>query len=228
MSIRTRLENSDTLAAVLSWLLAGWLRLCFATTRWQRLGIEALAEDIENGPVVQVLWHQRLMIGPSAWPAELGDLYTLRDPSPAGRLSSETQTRLGMKPVMMRDGASNIAASRRVLKVVRDGHSLAMTADGPQGPARKAKLAPLEWARVSGRPVHLFAWSARRVWRLGTWDGLMIPLPFTRGVYGYRRWPVEVPRRMDEAGRAALQDALSEALDDWTAELDRRAGRAGQ
>ncbi len=225
MSIRSRLENSDWLAAVLSGLLAGWLRFCFAATRWERLGLAELADDLQDGPIVQVLWHQRLMIGPSAWPAELGDLYTLRDPSPAGRLSSETQTRLGMKPVMMRDGASNIAASRRVLKVIREGHSLAMTADGPLGPARRAKAAPVEWARVSGRPVHLFAWSARRVWRLGTWDGLMIPLPFGRGVYGYRRGPVEVPRRLDEAERAALQDDLSAALDDWTAEMDRRVGR---
>ena len=225
MSIRRRIEQWDWPPRLLSRLLAGWLRLCFATTRWERPGLDDLTEDLAQGPVLVVLWHQRLMIGPLAWPLEQADIHTLRDPSPAGRLSSETQTRLGLKPVMMREGGGNIAASRRVLKLLRAGQSLALTADGPRGPARQAKEAPVEWARVSGRPVYLFSWSARRFWKLGSWDGLMIPLPFTRGVYGYRRWPVEMPRRLDEAGRQEMQAALSRALDEWTAETDRRAGR---
>ena len=162
MGIRRRIEQWDWPPRLLSRLVAGWLRLCFATSRWERTGLDDLAEDLQAGPVLVVLWHQRLMIGPLAWPLEQGDIYTLRDPSPAGRLSSETQTRLGLKPVMMRETGGNIAASRRVLKVLRAGHSLALTADGPRGPARQAKAAPVEWVRVSGRPVHLFAWSARR------------------------------------------------------------------
>jgi lysophospholipid acyltransferase (LPLAT)-like uncharacterized protein len=226
MKLRERLDNSDLLAAILSAVLAVYLRLCFATTRWQRQGLDDLALDLRDGPIILVLWHSRLMFGPSAWPRPLADLYTLRESSPAGRLSSETQSRLGMKPVMMTQIASNFAASRQILRLIRGGNSLGMTADGPLGPARKAKQAPLEWARATGRPVYLFAWSARRSFRLKTWDRMMIPLPFTRGVYGYRRWPVAVARKLDQSDYLRLRADLSAALDQQMHEIDRAAGVA--
>ncbi len=226
MNLRRKLENSDLLAAALSSLLAGYLRLCFATTRWDRSGVDGLIQDLRDGPVILVLWHGRLMIGPSSWPTEVADLYTLRDPSPAGRLSSETQTRLGMRPVKMHPKASNMTASRRVLRLIRDGNSLALTADGPEGPAREAKQAAVEWARATGRPVYLFAWSAKRALRLKTWDRLMIPLPFTHGAYGYRRWQAKIPKRPNPEDYKNLRRDLSDALDDIARDMDRRVGVA--
>jgi len=226
MKLRERLESSDRLAAVLSAILAGYLRFCFATTRWQKHGLDDLAHDLEDGPIILVLWHSRLMIWPSAWPKKLANLYTLRESSPAGRLSSATQTRLGMRPVMMTEITSNFAASRLILRVIRGGDSLGMTADGPLGPAREVKQAPVEWARATGRPVYLFVWSARRSVRLKTWDRMMIPLPFTRGVYGYRRWPVEVARNLDSTTYDRLRGDLAAALDGQMHDIDRAAGVA--
>lgn len=224
MKLRRRIENSDFLAAVLSWLLAGYLRLCFATIRWTVQGQDALARDLADGPVILVLWHSRLLIGPSAWPSDLAKLFTLRDPSPAGRLSSETQARLGMAPIKMRPESSNFAASRQVLRVIRNGHSLGMTADGPLGPDRRAKQAPLEWARATGRPVYLFAWSARRTIRLKTWDRLMIPVPFSRGVYIHQRWPVAISPKLTAQQYSDLRKDLSRHLDAVTSQADQMAG----
>ncbi len=226
MSLRKRLENSDTLAAALAWLLAGYLRLCFRTIRWQKSGLEELASALREGPIILVLWHQRLMIGPSAWPQDLAELYTLRDPSPAGRLSSHTQTRLGMRPVMMHANASNLAASRKILRLIREGHSLGLTADGPEGPAREAKQAAVEWARATGRPVFVFAWSARHTIRLKTWDRLMIPLPFSRGAYGYRRWEEPIGRRLSPQAYADLRQKLSASLDEIARQMDTAASRS--
>lgn len=226
MKLRKRLENSDTLAAVLSWGLAGYLRICFATTRWENVEVGGLEEDLKNGPIILVLWHGRLLFGPSAWPIELSPLFTLRDPSPAGRLSSDTQTRLGMQPIMMHANASNFTASKKILQHIRKGNSLAMTADGPMGPNQNAKQAPIEWARATGCPVYLFAWSARRNKRLGTWDKMMMPVPFTRGAYIYRKWETDVPRKIDAAGYTALRRKLSDDLDRVVAEADALAGGA--
>lgn len=224
MKFKTRLEKSDLLAAILSSALAWYLRLCFATIRWHTQGQADLARDLKDGPIILVLWHCRLLIGPSAWPSNLAQLFTLRDPSPAGRLSGETQARLGMKPVNMQANTSNFAASKRILRMIRDGGSLGMTADGPQGPARDAKQAPLEWARASQRPVYLFAWSARRTIRLRTWDRMMIPVPFGRGVYIHRRWPVAVARKLNQDGYSELRAELSAALDQVSGDADEMAG----
>ncbi len=226
MNLGKSIRNSKTLLGFLSWILATYLRFCFATTRWRRVGLDDLADDLKDGPIILVLWHSQLLFGPSAWPNNLSRLFTLRDPSHAGRLSSATQTRLGMEPIMMQDKASNFSASRKILQVIRDGHSLGMTADGPLGPARDAKQAPLEWARASGRPVYLFSWSARRTMRLDTWDKMMIPLPFTRGTYGYRRWNRDVPRKIDAQGYTRIRGELSDSLDNFMFELGENIGVA--
>ncbi len=225
MSLRKRLEQSRLLEAALSALLAGYLRLCYRTSRWQGLGLDQLLSDLKQGPVIIAGWHGRLMIAPLVLPRLPADIRSLRDPSPAGRLSAATQARFGMHAIEMPERASDIAAMRNVLRAIRQGASLGLTADGPAGPARKTKPAIIEWARASGAPVWMLGWSSRRAIRLGSWDRLMIPLPFSRGIYGFRRWPHKMPRRPDASAKAALQQDFTEALDAWTDELDRMAGR---
>ena len=99
-----------------------------------------------------------------------------------------------------------------------------MTADGPLGPAGDAKQAPVEWARATGRPVYMFAWSARRSVRLRTWDRLVLPVPFTRGSYGYRRWDTDVPHKLTADDYVWLRKDLSANLNLITREMDDLAG----
>lgn len=224
MSIRKRIENSALLAGFLASILAIYVRFCFSTTRWQVQGLEELSKALDDGPVIYVLWHSRVMYGPSAWPADLGRLFTLMDPSPIGQVAARTQARLGMEPISMSARKSNFGASRQILKTIRAGHSVGIAADGPEGPNRDAKQASIEWARATGRPVFLFSWRAEKGRRLKTWDRMILPRPFTRGVYGFRKWDVDVPRKLDEAGYRELRASLSGALDQITSDTDISAG----
>ena len=224
MSIRKRIEKSERLAAVLSGLLAGYLRFVRRTGKWAGSGIDDLLAELENGPVIIVCWHQRLILAPLVWPADPPNAVVPRDPSPAGMLSAHTQARLGTEPVVMNPKNSALANMRLVLKRVRAGKSLGLTADGPNGPARQARQAVIDWARATGCPVYLFAWSGRRTIRLGSWDRLMIPLPFSRCVYGYRRWDRDIPKRATEDEAAAIRSELSAELDRLTEEMDARTG----
>ena len=225
VTLRKRLEQSKLLEASLSAILAAYLRFSFITTRWQREGLAELQEALKSGPVIIVCWHSRLFGAPLAWARRFGPASTLRDPSPAGRLSAAIQGRLGLQAHEIGENSSNVAVARTVLKLVREGHTLGITADGPEGPARVAKSATIEWARATGAPVFLFAWSARRAARLNTWDKLLFPLPFTRGAYGFRRWRAEVPRRIDATATAALQTRLEASLDTWMHDMDARCDR---
>jgi lysophospholipid acyltransferase (LPLAT)-like uncharacterized protein len=224
MTFRKRLENSKLLERGLSWLLAGYLRFCLATTRWQSEGLDELRAALGQGPIILVLWHSRLLFGPVHWPRETAALSTLRDPSPAGRLSAATQTRFGMDPFEMHDQKSNRAASRAILRRFGQGISLGLTADGPLGPARQMKSAPVEWARATGHPVFFYAFSVARHRRLSTWDAMMIPLPFTKGAFVYRRWNGAVERRADSAQIAQSQLELERALDAVQGDADAMVG----
>ena len=58
---------------------------------------------------------------------------------------------------------SNLAASRVILRRVREGVSIGMTGDGPLGPSHIAvKDPPLDWARVMKRPVYAYAFATKR------------------------------------------------------------------
>jgi lysophospholipid acyltransferase (LPLAT)-like uncharacterized protein len=220
MTFRRRLENSRVLEIVLSGMLAAHLKFCLVTTRWQTRGTDELAEALSQGPVLLVLWHSRTMVAPIHWPHGIAKFTTLHDTSPVARLAGATQRWFGVTPIPMAHKATNTAGSRQILRNFKAGNSVGMAADGPRGPARKLKDAPLEWARVTGAPVFFYAFSMRRHKRLRSWDRMMFPLPFTRGAYIYRRWQAEVPRRMDKPARARLRQEMAEALNTVQADTD--------
>jgi len=217
MGLRARLERwqwgSGLVVELLGRVSAGYLRLCRATTRWDRHGIDELAALLADGPVIVVLWHEAALMAPMHWPADSAPLTSLRDTSPAGRVSGALQARLGLQPMAMAAKASNRAASRLILRRLAEGISVGLTCDGPRGPVRVVKFAALDWARVSARPVILFAAASRGHIRLANWDRMILPLPFTRGRAIWRQWHAELPRRADAAQVEALRLELAEALD---------------
>ena len=224
MSFRKRLEDSKSVEWLLGLFLSSYLRFCMRTTKWSNDGLDDLRAALKDGPVVLVLWHSRILYGPAHWPRETAPLSTLRDPSPAGRLSAATQSRFGMEPFAMHDKKSNRAASREILRRFADGISLGLTGDGPIGPALEMKTPPVEWARATGRPVFFYAFSVRRHRRLSAWDNMMIPLPFTTGKFIYRQWEQTVPRRASAEEMDALRQEMQDALSKTQADADLAIG----
>ena len=228
MRLRARLEQSGFLIGVTAALIAAYLRLCRATTRWERRGLDDLRAALAQGPVIVVFWHDVAMMAPSHWPAGCGPLTSLRDTSPAGRVSGAVQERFGLMPMAMEARTSNRAASRAVLKRVAEGVSIGLTGDGPKGPVRVMKDATLDWTRVTGCPLFLFAALPRRHRRLATWDRLILPLPLTAGLAVYRRWDVDPPRKASPEVLAELQAKLTADLDRLAAEVTAEVTASGQ
>lgn len=212
MTFRQRIEHSRFLAWLLAAIAGSYLSLCFRTTRWDYHGMEALKSDLANGPVLLLVWHGRSLMGSYHWPVKTGPLSTLFDASPIGRVSGALHRRQGLQPMEMSSKMSNLAASRTILRRVREGVSIGMTGDGPRGPNQVMKDAPLEWARVMKRPIYGYAFSVKRHRILGSWDKMMLPLPFTRGVAVFARFEGEVGGKLDDATRAALQSHLNNVV----------------
>ncbi|KAB2835775.1 MAG: lysophospholipid acyltransferase family protein, partial [Caedimonadaceae bacterium] len=76
-------------------------------------------------------------------------------------------------------------ALRKILRVLKDGHAVGVTPDGPRGPRFEVSDGIIQMARLSGADIIpvTFAISRRRV--LKTWDRLIFALPFSRGVLMY-------------------------------------------
>jgi hypothetical protein len=222
LTLRKRVETSRLLAFVIAGLVGGYLWLCQKTTQWHMSGTDQLLADLRDGPVLLIMWHERSLMGPVHWPRENAPLSSLHDRSPIGRASGQMQKNFGLMPIEMSDAHANRAASRAILKRVKAGVSIGMTGDGPLGPVRVVKDAPLEWARVIGCPVYAYAFSTRRHRFLNTWDLMMLPLPFTKGAVAFKKWDMTLARDAGTSQREAAKASLAALMSDVIAQVDAR------
>jgi len=98
-----------------------------------------------------------------------------------------------------RGGAAALRASVRTLA---GNASLAMTADVPPGPARRAGLGIITIAQLSGCPIVPVAAASSRMTSFDTWSRMTINLPYSKLAFAIGE-PVRVPR---DASPAALED----------------------
>ncbi len=211
MTFRQRIEHSTFLAWLLATIAGGYLSLCNSTIKWEVRGEDTLRRALTDGPVLLVMWHERSIMGALHWPVDARQLSSLFDASPIGRVSGALQRRAGLIPMEMSHKQSNLAASRMILKRVREGVCIGMTGDGPTGPALTLKDAPLDWARKTGMPVFAYAFSTKRHKRLESWDQMVLPLPFTRGAKVFARLDMVLERKGDE-GRDEMGALMTKVM----------------
>ena len=82
----------------------------------------------------------------------------------------------------------------------------AFTSDGPRGPVYYAKPGGVKLAQQVGGGVGIFYAAPDRAWKLRSWDGFLIPKPFSTIVIG---WQPQVP--VPPAGALGEGDALEAA-----------------
>jgi lysophospholipid acyltransferase (LPLAT)-like uncharacterized protein len=108
-----------------------------------------------------------------------------------------------------RGGAAGFLA---LLDAVNGGGVAVITPDGPRGPRRQAAGGVAQLAAQSGAKVLPCGAQVRWKVTLGSWDRMVLPLPFGRGVLVCGA-PVSVARNDLEKGLEAIGGALTEACD---------------
>jgi lysophospholipid acyltransferase (LPLAT)-like uncharacterized protein len=211
--------------AVQAWLagvLGRYLAFALHHTRWTLEGEEHLARGLADGPVVAAVWHERLPLLPALLrPARVCKpglaVHVLASRHHDGRLIGEVMRHLGVGVVhgsTMRNGQDKggAAALRALIGVLRGGAAVVVTPDGPRGPRRQAAAGVAQLAALAGVPVLPCAAQTARRWVFGTWDRMVLPLPWGRGVLVCGA-PIEVPRHGYEATLPAIAAALTAAAD---------------
>lgn len=209
--------------SILSHILAGWMSFCFATIRWTYEN-RVVAEQVwaEGGGVLCAFWHSRIGLSPSCWPLdEAQSAKALISLSPDGQFIARAVALQGFPAVR---GSSSNKDKAEVAKggtqALRDGlkqlkiGALAITPDGPRGPARQmAEGLPL-MAKLSKAPVLFIGMSCSPAIRLNSWDRAVLPLPFSKGAIVY------------EIDRFPAGGDLAEVALDWTGRLTAVEARA--
>lgn len=213
--------------AILGRAIAGLVRLLAATGRW-RLEVHPETLDLlrRGEPAVGAFWHGRLLLIPPLWHRlqRLVDgqrtMYAMVSAHGDGELIASALTRLGVPPVRGssgRSGARVLLAAKTMIRSERS--SIAVAVDGPRGPAGRVQPGALFLARETGAPVVPASGCVRPNGRAPSWDRLLIPWPFGRGILLVGA-PIHVPRDADEAELDALRGELEATLVRLTAAAD--------
>jgi len=226
LNVRKRIMDNPTINRLVEDAFADYVRFAYRTSHFERIGFEELDACVaRNESVIMVLWHQRLIMAGYAFPVHLGLISSLTTAARAGRLAGQVLNRFGFDTVPLASNRRNIILSREILRRLKAGSSIGIAADGPKGPVRTATTVPLMWARVSQARVFAVSFSANWVLRLPTWDRLMLPLPWTRGVVMCREWTETVPHRLSDSDISRLRLSLEETLNVVTDEADNASCR---
>jgi len=178
---KTWLEFLTLLGTLILWLL-------MRSLRWRRIG-RAGDPALWYGekPIIAAFWHGRQLmmahIYRSNCPA--GDrrpIYVLISTHRDGRLIARAMHYLGLESIA---GSSTRGSKQALLSLIRkmraDSHG-AVTPDGPRGPACIVKPGVLKIAQKTGCLIVPMAWSSLRKWTLKSWDGMIVPKPFSPAV----------------------------------------------
>lgn len=146
------------------------------------------------------LWHGQLL--PLLWHHREEGVRVLISEHRDGELVARAARSLGYGLIR---GSSTHGAERALISLVRelkDGHEVAITPDGPRGPAATFASGALVAAQRSDSFILPVAASADRAWRLRSWDRFMIPKPFARVTVAYGA-PAKV---LAKTSRAAAEE----------------------
>jgi len=211
--------------------LAGYLKLVYRTNRFT-VAPEGVYPKIEPGlPYVVAMWHgQHFMMPfsrPEGWPVKV-----MISRSADGEINAIAAEKLGLglirasgsqksRQILKRGGMKGFIEALRALK---DGSSVALTADVPKGPARVAGIGIVQLAKHSGRPILPVAVATSRSIELNSWDKASINLPFGRGAIVYGD-PIFVSADLDDDGLEAARQSVEEGLNTTTRRAYELVGR---
>jgi lysophospholipid acyltransferase (LPLAT)-like uncharacterized protein len=172
-------------------LLGLYLAFALRTTRWSVDGHAYMAPHAAGAPVVVAFWHERLPLMPMLWlkarqTAEgrgaRNRVHVLVSRHRDGQFIGAVVSRFALNVVLGSSSRGGAKSTRMLLNLLAGGDHIAITPDGPRGPRRVAAAGVAQLAALSGAPVLPCAAQTTRHWVLRTWDRMVVPKPFGRGV----------------------------------------------
>lgn len=131
----------------------------------------------KHGPVLYAFWHSRLL--PLSYTHRGRGIVVLVSEHIDGELIAKSIKRLGFGVVRGSTTRGGVKALIGMVEHAKAGYPLAITPDGPRGPAQKVKPGLIGIAKLANIPIIPVGVDAKKKWVLTSWDRFIIPKPFT-------------------------------------------------
>ena len=172
-------------------LAATFIRLMYWTLRVRHVR----SENMERTPqYIIAFWHCHLLMMVKC--RLRTPIAALISQSKDGELIARTMEQFGADVARGSSSRGGSAGMREMIRLARLGTNLAITPDGPRGPARIASDGVVVVAQLTGLPIIPVAFTAKKRKLLRSWDRMIVPYPFSEALYLYGD-PITIPRNAD-------------------------------
>ncbi len=197
-------------------VLAGgsFLRALSKTWRYRAIASEPVNKLRQAGqPVLFALWHGQML--PLLWYHRNQGVAVVVSEHSDGEIIARILEWMGYRLIR---GSTSRGADRALLGIVRklkEGNDVAITPDGPRGPARQFAQGAIVAANRAHAPIIPTLAHVDRAWKLSSWDGFVVPKPFARITIAYGPPTlVEAETTREAAAQTSkFEGLMSEAFD---------------
>ena len=183
---------------------------------WRFRHIDAAGDPVQvryrAGAGIYALWHAQQL--PLTLRHRGENLAVIISQHRDGEIISRMVEGIGYRTIRGSSTRGGSEALRQFTRAASEGHPLAITTDGPQGPPRQCKPGAILAAAGTGLPIIPAAAAAERAWTFNSWDRFSVPKPGSI-VYLTYGDPVTVP-----------SDMANESVADWQARVTRAQNQA--
>src|SRR5213593_135486 len=186
------------------------VRALAATWRYRVTGYEhvrALRE--RRRPFVFVLWHSRIL--PLLYRHRGEDVVMLISRHRDGGYLADLGARWGYQSVRGSTQRGGEVGLLGIVRALQGGAVVALTPDGPRGPAERVQPGAVAAAQHAGVPIVAVGARPSSAWYLRSWDRMCIPRPFAVIDVRYAP-PIEIGAGKDGLRRG--MDAVAHSLHD--------------
>ncbi|MBN2241918.1 MAG: lysophospholipid acyltransferase family protein [Acidobacteria bacterium] len=201
--------------------LGYWIILLVGRTlRWEVEGWGNLEAIHQKGRrFVGVFWHNRIFM--TSYFFRNRNIVAMISRNRDGEYIARVGRRLGFGAARgsgSRGGRGAVVETLRALQAERD---VFFTLDGPRGPRYIAKPGAAYVAGKSGSPILPFNISVEKKWVMASWDGFIVPRPFSRALVLIGP-AIEVAAHADAAEMERIRERIQQSMNGLSHEADSR------
>ena len=197
------------------WGIVQYLKFVRITTRWQVIQ-EGNMPDTPK--IIFTCWHARILMTPLVWsttPFANTPLNFIVSPSKDGDILNLFLSSFGYIPLVGSSGSgTGFLPFKNAIKILKQGKPFAIAPDGSRGPRYKMKDGLGFLALKQNAPIIVFTFNTNKRKVLNSWDKMIVPLPFSKGIIILKVITV------DSIQKDSLNDFLEQELTDLTHRSD--------
>jgi lysophospholipid acyltransferase (LPLAT)-like uncharacterized protein len=189
------------------------LRLICSTNKLSTTRLDIFERWAEEGNNIFAFWHSRLfyLVYYSIKNAKKPKISVLISMSRDGDYGVAMGRKLGQDVVRGSTSRGGHKAIRDLARKAAAGNNIAITPDGPRGPAYRVNEGVIRLAQLTGARIIPVSYDATRKKKLKSWDGFIVVKPFGRVHMAFAE-PVQIPRDLGSGEVEKYREELEKTL----------------